>query len=163
MVRVFASVALAASCLSACGGGGSAARTEEAAKTAPASAAKPAESPVCKLFSQAEVARYIGEPVSAPEDAVLGCQWTAADGSGDVTVAVVPAKNHEPPTQSKGYKTLTEPGRAAFVAPYMDGWLAGAITGDEALRVSVAGSGAGEATAVALLKDAVTRHAAPAR
>ena len=57
-----------------------------------------------------------------------------------------------------GYKALTGVGSQGFVSPYLDGWLSGAIVGEEAFRVSVAGDGASEATAVALLKDAIDRR-----
>jgi hypothetical protein len=73
-------------------------------------------------------------------------------------VAIVPARYHEPPKRSKGYKPLPEVGVQGFVAPYLDGWLAGAIKGEEALRVSVAGAGATETTAIELLKETIKRH-----
>ncbi len=147
--------------LTACGGGEAPDRTEpvKTASPAPDGGAAEARSPICRYFTQAQMAKYIGTPVGAPEDIALGCQWSATDDSGDAIVAVVPAANHEPPKASAGFKPLAEPGRDGFVAPYMDGWLAGAIVGEEALRVSVAGPGASEATAVALLKDAAAAHA----
>jgi hypothetical protein len=40
-----------------------------------------------------------------------------------------------------------------------DGWIAGAIVGKDAIKVMVEGAAAGEATAVALLKEAIRRHA----
>lgn len=165
-MRRAVSLVLAVLVLAGCGGGDSVARSQ-AAKTAGAvtgdDQAKRATSPVCKLFSQTEIAKYTGEPVSAPEDVALGCQWKAVDGSGDVIVSIVPAKNHEPPRRSKGYKVLAEAGRDGFLAPYLDGWIVGAIVGEDALRASVAGAGASELTAVALLNDAIARHAAAAR
>lgn len=114
--------------------------------------------PVCKLFSSADAARYIGERASDGEISAGGCQWSAADESGDMTVAIVPAANHEPPKASAGYKPVADVGREGFVAPYLGGWLAGAIVGDEAIRVSVDGTGASEATAIALLKEVIERH-----
>lgn len=118
-----------------------------------------AGNPICKLFSRVEAARYIGEPAGAGHNAAGGCQWSAEDGSGDMIVAVVPASYHDPPKRSPGYKALADVGAEGFVAPYMDGWLAGAIVGKEAIRVSVAGAGASEATAVALLQDTIKRRA----
>ena len=114
-------------------------------------------SPQCKLFTPKEVATYIGEPVGPGQDSAGGCQWVAKDGSGDVIVAVVPAANHEPPKGSSGYEALGAPGTEGFTSPYLDGWLAGAIVGDQALRVSVAGQSASRATAAALLTDSAKR------
>ena len=118
-----------------------------------------AQNAECQAFKPAEIAGYIGEPVNAPVNAAsgLGCQWTAKDGSGDVIVTVVPANYHEKPSQQAGYKTLPAPGTEAFVAPYFDGWLAGAITGKSAVRVSTAGAKASEATTIGLLTDAAKR------
>src|SRR5688572_21586807 len=101
------------------------------------------DNPQCKLFSPADAARYIGEPAAVGQNAALGmgCQWLARDGSGDMIVSVVPARYHEKPSLAKGYRTLADVGTEGFVAPYLDGWLAGAIVGEEAPRVSVAGAG----------------------
>jgi len=118
-----------------------------------------AQNPQCQAFKASEIAAYIGEPVNAPDNAGagLGCQWTAKDGSGDVIVTVVPAEYHEKPSGGKGFHTLPAPGTEAFVAPYFDGWLAGAITGANAVRVSTAGAAASEATTIALLTEAAKR------
>lgn len=118
-----------------------------------------ADNPACKAFKPSEIAGYIGEPVNAGANAAsgLGCQWTAKDGSGDVIVSVVPADYHEKPSEQKGYRTLPAPGTEAFVAPYFDGWLAGAITGASAVRVSTAGAKASEATTLGLLTESAKR------
>ena len=94
--------------LSACGG----AKTEPPAPEAPKTATVPAadasgaqaDNPQCKLFTAADIAKYIGEPVSPGQNAALGtgCQWLAADGTGDVIVAVVPSSYHEPPERRAG-------------------------------------------------------------
>lgn len=114
-------------------------------------------SPQCKLFSQKQVETYIGEPVLPGEDVAAGCQWRAKDGSGDVIVAVVPAANHEPPKGSDGYEALAAPGAGGFTAPYLGGWIAGAVIGEEALRVSVDGQTASRASVATLLSDAAAR------
>ncbi len=118
-----------------------------------------AQNPECQAFKPAEIAAFIGEPVNAGVNAAagMGCQWTAKDGTGDVIVTVVPAGYHEKPSAQKGYRTLPTPGTEAFVAPYFDGWLAGAITGPNAVRVSTAGAGASEATTISLLTESAQR------
>jgi len=126
---------------------------------ADASAAQ-ADNPQCKLFTAAEIAKYIGEPVSPGQNAALGtgCQWLAADGTGDVTVAVVPSSYHEPPSDAPGYRALADVGTKGFVSPQLDGWVAGAIIGEDAIRVSAAGATASEATTISLLRDTITRR-----
>ena len=156
VVLLFAACCL----LSACGKPGVRAEAEKthAALTGndKPSAAQNAE---CQAFKPSEIAAYIGEPVNAGvgDAGSLGCQWTAKDGSGDVIVTVVPAGNHERPRGGKGLHLLPAPGTEAFVSPYLDGWLAGAITGANALRVSAAGAGASEATTIGLLTESAKR------
>lgn len=134
------------------------AKAQKAATAVSVAGGPPGANPQCKLFSQKEVGTYIGEPVLAGEDVAGGCQWRAKDGSGDVIVAVVPAANHESPRASEGYQaTLAAPGSDGFTAPYLGGWIAGAIVGEEALRVSLDGQTASRAGAAALLRDAAKR------
>ncbi|MEO7273280.1 MAG: hypothetical protein ABI211_14885 [Vicinamibacterales bacterium] len=149
----------------ACGG----AKPEPPAAEAPRTASVPAadasgaqaDNPQCKLFTVADIAKYIGEPVSPGQNAALGtgCQWLAADGTGDVIVAVVPSSYHEPPSAAPGYRALADVGVKGFVSPQLDGWVAGAIVGEDAIRVSAAGATASEATTIALLQDTMQRRA----
>ena len=111
----------------------------------------------CKLFSPAEIAGYIGEPVLAGQNVAGGCQWLAKDGSGDVIVAAILPVHHEPPKLAGGCQPLAAPGADGFTAPYLGGWIAGAIVSDRALRVSVDGQAASRASALALLTDAAKR------
>jgi hypothetical protein len=122
-----------------------------------------ANNPQCKLFSAAEAGRYIGGTVTSTENAAMGsgCQWLVGGGNGDMIVAVVPATYHEQPKGAKGYKSLPDVGMKGFVAPELDGWVAGSIIGKDAIRVSLAGKAASEATTVALLKDTIKRRSAP--
>lgn len=115
-------------------------------------------SPTCRLFSQAEAGSYIGEPVGPPENAAMGagCAWSAGE-SGEVVVAIVPAADHEPPKNAAGFHKIASPGREGFVVPDMGGWIAGAIVGDKAIRVTVMGKDASEASALKLLTDAASR------
>ena len=148
----------------ACGGGQPDASPADTAKTATVAAADAsaaqADNPQCKLFTAAEIAKYIGEPVSPGQNAVLGtgCQWLAADGTGDVIVAVVPSSYHDPPSDVAGYRVLADVGTKGFVSPQADGWAAGAIVGEDAIRVSASGATASEATTISLLQDTITRR-----
>jgi hypothetical protein len=151
--------------LTACGGGQPVAPPSDALKTAAALRADAstivADNPQCNLFTLAEIGKYIGEPVSPGQNAALGtgCQWLAVDGTGDVIVAVVPSSYHEAPTLAPGYRAVADVGNKGFVAPQLDGWIAGAIVGEDAIRVSAAGSSATEETAITLLKDTIKRRA----
>ena len=153
--------------LSACGGGASSAQVD-ARKAAAALTGDDkqaaADNPQCKLFTPAELAKYIGEPVSAGRNAMGGCQWvttkTRSDGSqGDVMVIVVPASYHERPTLAKAFKEVPDVGEKGFVAQDMGGWVAGAIAGKDAVRVSLDGLTASDANAIALLKETIARRA----
>ena len=119
-----------------------------------------ANNPQCKAFTSAEAGKYIGEPVSGPNNAAMGsgCQWLARDGSGDVMVQVVPAQYHTQPSAAPGYKEVAGVGEKGFVAPEMGGWQAGAIAGANAVEVSVKGATASPESAVALLKEAILRQ-----
>jgi hypothetical protein len=163
MTRLFAAALCAAATVAGCGDGQPAPAPADAQKTAVAvrGDAGVVDNPQCRLFTVAEIAKYIGEPVSPGQNAALGsgCQWLAADGTGDVIIAVVPSSYHEPPTEAAGYKAVPDVGSKGFVAPQLDGWVAGAIVGEDALRVSVAGATANETAAVSLLRDVIRRRA----
>jgi hypothetical protein len=119
-----------------------------------------ANNPVCRLFTPAEVAKYVGEPVSAPSNAASGsaCQWAALDDTGDAMIQIVPASFHEMPRGSKGYRDLPDIGTKGLVAVFFDGWLARAIVGPDSISVSVAGAGASDATAIAMLRETIARR-----
>lgn len=119
-----------------------------------------ANNPVCKLFTIAEAAKYIGKPVGKVQNAAqgTGCQWTTKDYEGDLMVQVVPARYHEQPTLAKGFKQVPEMGTKAFVVPEMGGWKAAVLRGEESIIVSVSGPAANEQAAVALLKETLARR-----
>ncbi|MEO7178791.1 MAG: hypothetical protein ABIW83_08095 [Allosphingosinicella sp.] len=86
-----------------------------------------------------------------------GCQWAAKDGDGDVMIAVVPARYEERASAAEGFREVPETGKNGFVVPDMGGWVAGALAGKSFYRVSVAGSKASDASALALLKETMKR------
>lgn len=138
--------------------GGEAAATADALKASTSATGAASTDPVCKLYSSDDAAHYIGKPANDGALAMGGCQWTAKDGQGDMMIAVVPADYHEKPKGSKGYRPLDDVGRDGFVSTFLDGWLAGTIVGDKAIRASVSGSGVSDATAIALLKETIKRN-----
>ncbi len=119
-----------------------------------------ADNPQCKLFKPDEIARYVGAPVDAGQNAGMGtgCQWAVRSGDGDAMVVVVPARYHEVYKSAKGYRALPDIGKQGFVSTYLDGWIAGAIIGDDAVRVTLAGPKANDANTVALLNEAIARR-----
>jgi hypothetical protein len=119
-----------------------------------------ADNPQCKMFTAAEVAKYIGEPVSGPGNAAMGtgCQWMARDGSGHAMVQVVAGKDHNPPSGANGFREVPDVGKDGFVVPEMGGWAAGAVRGKTAVEVSVRGRSASPDLAVALLREALKRQ-----
>ena len=147
--------------LSACGKSGAPKEAQQTADVLTGDAAgDAADNPICKLFTVTEAAAYIGEPVKAGQNAGMGmgCQWTATDGEGDVMVTAVPARYTERPTLGAGFRNAPEAGKDGFVVPELGGWAAGAVSGDSFIKVSVAGSKASDANALALLKEAIKRR-----
>ncbi|MCU1384407.1 MAG: hypothetical protein JWL71_3104 [Acidobacteria bacterium] len=153
---------LLAAALTGCGGSG--ADAQSAAKTAAALTGEDKiaaeKNPQCHLFTAAELAKYGGEPLSPGHDAAMGtgCQWMGPTGNGSVMIQVVPARYHEPHKGAKGFKTLPDVGTQGFVEMSLGGWDAGAITGPQAVVVSVSGPAASEANAIALLKETINRR-----
>jgi hypothetical protein len=120
-----------------------------------------ANNPQCRLFTPAEVARYLGQPVGAGENAAggSGCQWPAKnDDSADAMVQVIPARYFVAPPDSKGVRRLPNIGSKGFVAPQYSGFSAGAIVGDAGIWVSVSGKTAKEDAAIALLEETIKRR-----
>ncbi len=116
--------------------------------------------PVCRLYSSSDASRYLGKAAKDGEVSMGGCQWDAEQGTGVMNVQVMSARYHEKPSESPGYRALPDMAGDAFVATFMDGWTAGAIDGKDAIRASLTGDKATEASTIALLKETIKRHAA---
>ncbi|MFN0165638.1 MAG: hypothetical protein ACKV22_04340 [Bryobacteraceae bacterium] len=119
-----------------------------------------ANNPVCKLFTPAEASKYVGKTVGAGQNAAMGsgCQWAAKDYEGDMMVQIVPASYHEQPKLAKGFLAMPSLGTKGFVVPEMGGWKAAVLRGEESIIVTVAGPAASQQTAVALLKETLSRR-----
>ena len=115
--------------------------------------------PQCKLFTQAEIASYVGAQVGPGENAAggAGCNWHDKNYQASAIVSVVPSNYLPEPTLVKGFKRLPNVGSKGWVAPD-SGWSAGAIVQDVAIVVVISGKTATEASAVALLQEAIKRR-----
>jgi hypothetical protein len=168
MKRQCQSIAIAAFLLAlvapmtACGGGASAQTNAQKMAATLSGDDKIAadKNPQCQLFTPAELTKVVGMPLGPGRNAAMGtgCQWLALSGDGFAMVQVVPARYHEPHSGAKGFKKLPEIGSRGFVENDL-GWGAGAIIGAESIVVSVNGTAANEATAIALLKETIKRKA----
>ena len=114
--------------------------------------------PVCKLFSSADAAKYIGEDVGSGHNATGGCQWSAANGHDDVMVTIHRAEDHEVPDHAPDYKPLPDIGSRGYVARDYGGHIASAIIGKNSVWVEASGPASTEATTIALLKEAIKRY-----
>jgi len=149
-------VALIACCGSCCSAGQTDPNKAAAALTGEDKIAAD-RNPQCKLFTAAELAKYVGAPLSPGHVAAMGtgCQWDGRSQGDNAMIQVVDARYHEPHKGANGFKKLAGVGTQGFVEMSMDGWNAGAITGPQAVVVAVRGPAASEATAVALLTEVI--------
>jgi len=115
--------------------------------------------PQCKLFTQAEIAGYVGVTVGRGENAGggTGCSWNDKDYEVSAMVSVVPPRYFPQPTLMKGFKRLPGVGNKGWVAPD-SGWSAGALVQDVAIVVNLSGKKASEASVVAFLQEAIKRR-----
>jgi len=115
--------------------------------------------PQCKLFTQAEIAAYVGAPVGPGENSLggAGCNWHEKHYKSFAGVSVVPPSHFPQPTLMKGFKRLPDVGSKGWVAPD-SGWSAGALVEDVAIVVVIYGKTATEASAVRLLKEVIKRR-----
>lgn len=118
-----------------------------------------ASNPQCKLFTQAEIAVYVGVPVGPGENAAggAGCSWHDTDYEASATVTVVPPNYFPEPKLVKGFKRLPDVGDKGWVAPD-DGWSAGALVQDVAIVVGISGKTSTEASVVKLLQEVIKRR-----
>jgi hypothetical protein len=155
---VFSCLVLAA-LLTGCGGGQTDAQKVAATLSGEDKIAAD-KNPQCKLFTPAELAKYVGTPLSAGRDAAMGsgCQWLAVSGTGSAMIQVVPADYHEPHSGAPGFRNVPDVGTRGFVEQELGGWNAGAIAGGHSVVVSVAGAKTTDATAIELLKETIKRR-----
>ncbi len=115
--------------------------------------------PQCAMFSQTEIAAFLGQSVQSGENAVqgLGCQWVSSTDDADAMIMVIPSRCHERPGLAPGFKPLAEPGTNGFVVPEMGGWAAGTVLGEKAIKVSLSGPRVTEQSVLSLLREVAKR------
>ena len=113
----------------------------------------------CALFTQAEVAAYVGMPVGPGENTSggAGCRWSSEGFEAWATIAVVSPDYFPEPSGVDGFKRWPAMGERAWVAPD-SGWSAGAVDSDAAIVVVIYGKKASEAAAISLLQNAIQRR-----
>lgn len=113
----------------------------------------------CALFTQPEVAVYVGLPVGPGENTSggAGCRWSYNDYEAWATVGVVSSAYFPEPSGVDGFKRLPAMGERAWVAPD-SGWSAGALDRAAAVVVVIYGKKATEAAAVSMLQKAIQRR-----
>jgi len=148
-----------------CGCGNASGQAQrEAKKTADAltgdAKGSAAANPVCKLFTVADMGKYIAAPVTAGRNAAMGsgCQWPlkADENKGWVMVSIVP--DSYAPFVPREAKQLPDVGIRGYVFKDVYSWVAGAIKGDESITVAVTGPSANENATVDLLKETLKRY-----
>jgi hypothetical protein len=120
-----------------------------------------AANPACKLFTVAEMGKYISESVSAGVNAAggTGCQWSlkADENKGWVIVQILPEDYHNWDYHRRD-KQLPDVGIHGYVWHDGSTWEARAIKGDESIIVNVVGPSANESATVDLLKETMKRY-----
>lgn len=119
-----------------------------------------AANPQCRLFTPAEIGKWLGATVGAGENAGggSGCSWVDKDYEVQAIVNVIGARHYVEMSGAKGFKRLTGIGRKAWVAADA-GWTAGALLEDDAaIIVNLDSKKATEATVVAFLQEAIQRR-----
>jgi hypothetical protein len=117
---------------------------------------------VCAMLSTADVSRMWGktmaiEPMGMNLPGVAGCDWSAPDGHGLLTVRIVAASDYPDPSAAPGYATVRGIGDAANVLPSLGGWTAAARKGAKAVVVQVDGGRSNRSTALTVLKTVLSK------
>lgn len=118
-----------------------------------------AANPQCAMFTQAEIAAYVGMPVGPGENSAGGdaCQWVYNEHEAWASVAVVRADYFPEPSEAPGFKLLPAIGERAWVAAD-SGWTAGSLDGDSGIVVGISGKKSTEAAVVSMLQEAIRRR-----
>ncbi len=120
---------------------------------------KAATNPVCNLFRQAEVAKYLSVAIEPAENHNVldgvGCTWRTKDYESWVGISTY---NKVLPGWPKGAKLLTGVGAKGYVLRHVDSWETGADDGKEGIVVQVYGTTATEASATSILQETIKRR-----
>ena len=118
-----------------------------------------ASNPVCNLFRQAEIAKYLGVAIGAGENRNvpngIGCSWTTKDYESWVGISTY---NVALPGLPKGARPLSTVGANGYVLRHVDSWETGADDGNQGIVAQVYGETATEAAATSILQETIKRR-----
>ena len=120
---------------------------------------KAASNPVCNLFGQAEISKYLGvaigpgEHQNAPDG--IACSWRTKDYESWVAITTY---NRVLPGWPKGARPLPGVGAKGYVIRHADIWEAGADDGKHGIVVQLLGDTATEAAATSILQETMKRR-----
>jgi hypothetical protein len=120
---------------------------------------KAASNPVCNLFQQAEIAKYLGVGIGPAENRNvpngIGCSWTTKDYESWVGISTYSVAL---PGLPKGARPLPAFGAKGYVLRHVDSWETGADDGIQGIVVQVYGETASEAAATSILQETIKRR-----
>jgi hypothetical protein len=120
---------------------------------------KAANNPVCNLFRQAEIAKYLSVPIGPPQNQNVpngvGCSWRTKDYESWVAISTYKVAL---PGSPKGAKPLGGVGAKGYVLRHVDSWETGADDGNQGIVVQVYGQTATEAAATSILRETIKRR-----
>lgn len=119
-------------------------------------------SPICAMFTPAEIELMLGMPVKPGETAGplgTGCQWNASTGEGGfLQISVIDElKMWAKQSLSPGYEHLPGVAKDAFVVPELNGYVAQALTDDHIVAIAMTGGSTSRDAAVGALKTVLER------
>jgi hypothetical protein len=120
---------------------------------------KAASNPVCNLFPQAEIAKYLGVSIGPAENrnvpGGIGCSWTTKDYESWVGISTYSVAL---PGLPKGARPLPGFGAKGYVLRHVDSWETGADDGNQGIVVQVYGETATETAATSILQETIKRR-----
>lgn len=120
---------------------------------------KAANNPVCNLFHQAEIAKYLGVGIGPAENRNvlngIGCSWTTKDYESWVGISTYSVVL---PGWPKGARPLSGVGTNGYLLRHVDSWETGADDGNQGIVVQVYGETATETAATSILQETIKRR-----
>jgi len=115
---------------------------------------KAGSNPVCNLFRQAEIAKYLGVDIGPAENRNvpngIGCSWTTKDYESWVGISMYGVAL---PGLPKRAMSLPAFGAKGYVLRHVDSWETGPDDGNQGIVVQVYGETATEVAATSILQE----------